>query len=148
MLIKIVTIMWHERATTPLRVIRKSYARFRKHGLGMMKKRLDAEYYALKSGKLDRSGSIQPYRKWIALNEKGIDSPCRVSVRRSPLLSIVVAVEDPSPRFLKVMVNSIRLQSHRGWELCIVYRRSTPRPIVEFFEKIGKKRQEDKSHGV
>jgi len=139
MLIKIVTIMWHERATTPLRVIRKSYARFRKHGLGMMKKRLDAEYYALKSGKLDRSGSIQPYRKWIALNEKGIDSPCRVSVRRSPLLSIVVAVEDPSPRFLKVMVNSIRLQSHRGWELCIVYRRSTPRPIVEFFEKIGKK---------
>lgn len=115
MLRKILYIMWWEKSTSPLRIIRKSYARYRKAGFSKLKKGIDRDYFALRQQIQDEAWI---YRKWIKKNEKDIFKT--ESLEYNPLLSIIVPLSEVSPSYLKQMICSVLSQTYKNWELCIV----------------------------
>ena len=82
----------------------------------------------------------QRYIEWVEESEKlalkqqdRLDAEAQ-SLRRKPLISIVMPVYNTNPEFLLEAITSVREQSYANWELCIADDASTDphiRPILE-----------------
>lgn len=77
------------------------------------------------------------YRRWIRTHEPTANDLARQASHafaRSPVVSVVVPVYDPPAAFLEAMIESVRTQTYRRWELCLADGASTAshvRPILE-----------------
>ena len=109
--------MWHERMTSPFRVLQKSYARYRKNGLKEVRSHLNREYYSLMPHASSNVITEASYYKWIKKNEK---KRRKVKVLTSkPLISIITPVYNTKKTYLSEMIESVLDQNYANWELCI-----------------------------
>jgi len=111
----------YENGTDPLRVFRKSYARYKKHRLVGMLERLEKEYKKLYPFRAQRATSKHvKYLNWIRENEKNkneiFDKEC---FNDTPLISIIMPVYNTPVQYLEKAIDSVIEQSYPHWELCI-----------------------------
>ncbi len=142
MLKKLALIMWHERATTPFRIIKKSYARWKKFGFWMLKKQLEAEYYALYPLEIQTKGAKKLYKKWQKANENYSNIE---DIESDITISIITPVYNPSLKHFKELAKSITDQYYSNWEWCICDDGSN-KEIIDYIE--GLKRQNSKIKAV
>ncbi|MFG5086326.1 glycosyltransferase family 2 protein [Campylobacter lari] len=115
MIYKMLKISWNERKISPLRIFKKSFARFRRFGYKGMIKRLNREYYPLLN---TCNISRKVYNKWIKINEKD-----RLKTEILPqqfFFSIVMPTYNSNDLFLKQAIKSVLDQTYINYELCIV----------------------------
>ena len=120
---KLVKIMWHERHSTPFRVIEKSYARFKKHGYQGMLERLEREYYRLYPTGGLKIDSKKEYVQWMKKYEANEEE--RERFNYEPLLSIITPTFNSNVTYLVAMLDSVLAQTYSNWELCIADDAST-----------------------
>jgi GT2 family glycosyltransferase len=62
------------------------------------------------------------YRRWIEQNEPGprtLERQRHTLLFPAPLISVLVALDDPEPGALEATVRSVQDQTYRNWELCL-----------------------------
>ncbi|WP_428743708.1 glycosyltransferase family 2 protein [Sulfurimonas sp.] len=126
---KILLIIWHEKSTTPFRIIEKSYARYKKHGWQGMVDRLNKEYYRLypyDSRKVDQE---KFYKRWIKQNEQDILHA--VKLEYNPLISIITPTYNTEKKYLLKMLESVLAQTYTKWELCIADDASSNEDVIQ-----------------
>jgi len=129
--------MWHERLSSPLRILRKSYARYRKNGLKELRSHLNREYYSLIPHASANVSSTKVYEKWIKRNEK---HRTKVKVLTfKPLISIITPVYNTDEKYLVEMIDSVLAQSYARWELCIADDASTSHVTLDVLKKYAQK---------
>jgi len=111
----------YKNGTDPLRVFKKSYARYKKHRLPGMLERLEKEYKKLHPFRAQRATSKHiKYLNWIRENEKNrhqlFDKDLFLI---TPYISIVMPVYNTPVQYLKQAIDSVIEQSYPYWELCI-----------------------------
>ncbi len=109
--------MWYERKKDPFRVIRKSYARFKKNGMKEVRTHLNREYYSLVPEASNNQEKRSTYSQWIRKNEKKIMK--RDDLTFKPLISIITPAYNTEKKYLIAMIRSVLEQSYENWELCI-----------------------------
>ena len=109
--------MWHEKNSTPFRIIQKSYARYKKHGYKGMLDRLEREYYKLYTFDDRKVDQQKFYKKWIEKNEQDILQT--QSLAYQPLISIITPTYNTEKKYLIKMFKSVLAQTYTNWELCI-----------------------------
>ncbi len=79
----------------------------------------------LKAFTASRHQGFDPYREWIGRNDT-LTRADRRAIRRQirtfpqrPLISILLPVYDPQPKFLRLCLESISAQLYPNWELCV-----------------------------
>lgn len=106
--------MWNEKFSSPFRVVRKSYARYRKGGVVNFKQGLNREYFSLVQQVQDDDWI---YKQWIKKNEK--DLLKTKNLFYNPLVSIIVPISDSKSVYFKRMMSSVLFQTYKNWELCV-----------------------------
>lgn len=114
MIYKMLKIAWNERKISPLRIFKKSFARFRRFGYKGMLKRLNREYYPLLN---NCNISRKVYNKWIKINEK--DMLKTETLSQQFFFSIVMPTYNSNDSFLKQTIKSVLDQTYVNYELCI-----------------------------
>lgn len=109
--------MWHEKNTTPLRILQKSYARYKKHGYKGMFERLNREYYKLYPFDGSKVDQYKLYEEWITKNEHDICDTRPLAY--NPLISIITPTYNTEKKYLVKMLESVLAQTYTNWELCI-----------------------------
>ncbi|KVC51153.1 glycosyltransferase family 2 protein [Burkholderia diffusa] len=116
-------------------VMRKAYGIFRREGLAGVKSRIAW----LRAG---APGIVDPnlYAEWIRRYDR-LDDATRSAIRERiagfdnpPVISVVMPVYNPDPKWLAEAIESIRGQLYPHWELCIADDVSTEpaiRPLLE-----------------
>jgi len=95
-------------------MIKKSYARYRRGGVGEFKQGLNREYFSLIQEKVDHETIC---RKWIKKNEKDILKTEPLAY--NPLISIITPTHNTEKKYLVKMIESVLAQTYANWELCI-----------------------------
>ncbi len=134
---KILYILWHERGTSPLRVLRKSYARYRKNGMKEVRSHLNREYYSLVPHASNNITAESAYQKWIKKNEKQ-RKKVRVLEYR-PLISIIMPTYNTEEIYLVQAIESVRDQSYSRWELCIADDASVSQETIDVLNQYALK---------
>ncbi len=130
---KILHIMWNERSHTPTRVIRKSHARYKRHGWKGMISRLNKEHVMLNLYETNHSGKVTDYKKWIEKNEKNIS---KVEILNfNPLISIITPTYNTPKKYLLEMLESVLAQTYTNWELCIADDASTNQDLIKILKE-------------
>lgn len=114
---KLPLIMWNDRYDNPLRVVAKSYARYKRHGWNGMMDRLDKEYVKLNLYETNNLRKNPDYQIWIRNNESDILNI--KSLEFTPLFSIITATYNIDKKYLVEMIESVIAQTYENWELCI-----------------------------
>jgi len=109
--------MWHEKNTTPLRILQKSYARYKKHGYEGMFDRLNREYYKLYPFDGSKVDQYKLYQEWITKNEDGVFDTKPLIY--NPLISIITPTYNTEKKYLIKMLESVFAQTYTNWEVCI-----------------------------
>ena len=130
---KILYIMWVERKTSPLRVLRKSYARYRKNGMKEVRSQLNREYYSLAPHASSNKATKSAYKRWIKKNEKR-KLKAKVLPYR-PLISIITPTYNTDTVYLIQMLQSVLAQKYANWELCIADDASTSEETIDVLKK-------------
>jgi len=130
---KFLLIIWSEKKTTPFRVVYKSYARYKKHGIDGMIVRLNKEYKSVYPNSRNSVSDKVAYKKWIKFNEVDIDL-CE-NLIYEPLISIVIPVYNTDKKYLKEMLDSVFSQTYKNYELCIADDASSNSQTVELIEE-------------
>ncbi len=120
-----------------LRILRKSYSRYRKHRFYGMLERLEKEYKKLHPYRFQRSTQRHiTYLNWIRENEKNrIDSFDINMLKRTPLISVVMATYNTPEAYLKKAIDSVINQTYPYWELCIADDASHDKHTLHLLEK-------------
>ena len=124
----------------PLRIVEKSYARYKKHGRVGMLERLEKEYNKLHPHNvLKNSTSLFSYQKWIKKNE--IESYHTLPLEYNPLISVLIPTYNTPIDLLKKCLNSVLQQSYKNFEISIADDASSSeetRQILQEYEKSHK----------
>jgi len=124
-----------KKGTDPLRIFKKSWARYRKHGFDGMYLRLENEYknivknYERKKGVEEKK--VDVYQQWIEQNEYfKIDN-----LPTYPFFSIIIPVYNTDPKFLTQAIESALNQKYDNFEICIADDCSTSSETLEVLKK-------------
>lgn len=93
---------------------------------------------SIKGGiKVNRNDYLQWIRRydWITDNKRKSIIECINKFSYSPLISIVMPVFNPNPKWLEEAINSVQKQLYSNWELCIADDASTNPEIRLLLEK-------------
>jgi len=129
--------MWHERNSTPLRIIKKSYARYKRHGFDGMMSRLDKEYYRRYPANGKKVNPDEVYKKWMEKNEQDILK--REKLEYHPLISIITPTYNTHEKYLTGMLESVLAQTYPHWELCIADDASSNKETLHQLNVYGQK---------
>jgi len=131
----------HDSHTDLFRILKKSYARYKKHGRRGMLERLDKEYKKIHPYKVQRATSKYiAYINWIRKNEKNIHEPLSTSeYPYQPMISIVMPTYNTPEDFLKKAIESVIAQSYQNWELCIADDASSDKKTLHLLNEYRKK---------
>ena len=133
---KTALIIWNERKEEPFRILKKSYARYKKHGWQGMTERIHKEYAKLNLSETNNLEKKSDYRKWIEKNERDILQT--KPLQKKPLVSIITPTYNTQKRYLTEMIESVLAQTYTNWELCIADDASTqPETLktLQYYEK-------------
>ncbi len=131
--------MWNERKDEPLRVIKKSYARYKKHGKGGMIERLYKEYdklYPPLEKRRAQQSQKDTYTQWIMKNEADIFKV--EPLKYNPKISIITPTYNTDEKYLQEMINSVLDQTYTNWELCIADDASINYDTIKLLQKYEK----------
>lgn len=120
-----------------LRILKKSYARYKKHQFQGMIDRLGKEYKKLHPYRFQRStpGHIA-YMNWIRDNEIEYIEPLDNDLlEQMPVISVVMTVYNVPKEYLKKAIDSVINQTYPYWELCIVDDASQNRHTIPMLKK-------------
>lgn len=109
-----------------LAVLRRLVVFARRRGLRRTAQRL-AEELADAASRLLRGASH--YELWFAEQQRRSLASLSGDEPEFPLISVIVPVCDPDPRWLRAAIDSVHAQRHAGWQLCLVDDAST-RPSI------------------
>ncbi len=75
------------------------------------------------------------YAEWLGKNSAASTPAEPVQDAQGPLISVLLAVSDPSEDFLRRAIDSVRVQTYRNWELCLAAASTPPhvRPMLDAF---------------
>ncbi len=145
-----IAIMKHDKTKgeDPLRIFKKSYARYRKHSLSGMIERLEKEYKSLHPYRVQRcTPHYSAYLNWIRENEKNNNKVFDKDLfAHSPLISVVMAAYNTPTEYLKKAIDSVLNQSYPHWELCIADDASTDEKTVQLLNEYIKKDERIRVH--
>ncbi|MEA1953748.1 MAG: glycosyltransferase [Campylobacterota bacterium] len=104
-----------------LRIIKKSYARYKKNGLNGMMEKLDKEYIRIHPFRQQKSSSEHTsYLNWIKENEDNSNDLFNKDLfNYTPLISIIMPTYNTPMQYLKKAIDSVIDQSYPYWEICI-----------------------------
>ena len=124
-----------------LRVFRKSYARYKKHGMPGMLERLGKEYKQLYPFRVQRATSRHvKYLNWIRENEKNKHVEyIPGTYTDTPLISIIMPVYNTPIQYLRKALDSVIEQSYPNWELCIADDASDDNHILNLLRDYAEK---------
>ncbi|WP_457560454.1 glycosyltransferase family 2 protein, partial [Caminibacter sp.] len=131
----------YKKGDDPLRIFKKSWARYKKHGFLGMKYRLEKEWLKLNPNVTqinnqqfnDRISSRYIYQapKLTEEIKKEIKN-----FQKKPLISIIMSVFNVEPKWLKKAIESAENQWYDNCELCIADDASTKKETKEFLKTI------------
>lgn len=138
----------HHKGEDSLRIYKKSYARYKKHGLFGMIERLEKEYKMLHPYKVQRSSSqYTTYLNWIRENEHHNNEEFDESLfDHTPLISIIMATYDTPVEYLKKALDSVLEQSYPHWELCIADDASNDTEVLQLLTEYMKNNERINVH--
>ncbi len=124
-----------------LRIIKKSYARWKKHGYGGMLERLSREYKAAHTHTIQESLPEHIlYLNWIQHNEQDIHHSLDAEkYPYQPLISIVMPTFNGQKKYLSKAIDSVVNQTYPNWELCIADDASFLQETIDTLEEYSKK---------
>ena len=131
----------HKSDTDTLRILKKSYARYKKHHWTGMLERLEKEYRKLHPFRIQRASSVHiDYLNWIRKNERNHNHEIfdKDLFDYTPLISIVMPTYNTPIPYLKKALDSVLDQSYPHWELCIADDASTNEDTLSLLHKYMK----------
>jgi len=134
---KILYIIWSDLPFQPLRLIEKSYARYKRGGVKEVKKHINREYYALYPQETTLASIVSSYEEWIQINEK--NNLMVKPLQFSPLISIIVPIYNTDKKYLIEMIESVLAQTYKHWELCIADDASSNQETIEVLKQYKSK---------
>ncbi|MEA2048174.1 MAG: glycosyltransferase family 2 protein [Campylobacterota bacterium] len=130
---KILYILWYNRKTSPLSIIKKSYMRYQENGMKEVRSQLNREYYSLVPHASNNKKTKASYKKWIKKNEQ---NKFKVKVLSfNPLISIITPTYNTDKMYLTQMIESVLAQKYANWELCIADDASTSLETLAVLKK-------------
>ncbi len=137
---KFLLIAWHDltQGDDPLRVFKKSYARYRKHGLQRMYEKLQSEYTQIQAHRNPHKESHKAYQKWIEQYEDSTATELAL-LDYTPTISIIMPTYNTPKRYLEEAIGSVLAQSYTHWELCIADDASSDPEIHNTLQTIEQK---------
>ncbi len=131
----------HKNDTDTLRILRKSYARYKKYDWNGMLERLEKEYSKLHPFRVQQAASRHiAYLNWIRENEKNKNDLFDKDLfHYTPLISVIMPTYNTPMQYLKKAIDSVISQSYPNWELCIADDASTNKETIETLEEYEKK---------
>ncbi len=124
-----------------LRILKKSYPIYKKHGFFGMLERLEKEYKKLHPHRLQRSTANHIiYLNWIKENERNHKDSFDVDMpKKTPLISVVMTTYNTPEIYLEKAINSVIGQIYPYWELCIADDASQNKQTTDLLKKYEKK---------
>ncbi|RUM44595.1 MAG: glycosyltransferase family 2 protein [Hydrogenimonas sp.] len=137
---KFLTVAWHDlkRGKDPLRIFKKSYARYKKHGFDGMYIRLENEYRKVRPETLLNEESPSSYETWVKEFETNTISSTQ-PLKHYPLISIIMPTFNTQKEYLTKAITSVINQTYPHWELCIADDASTNEETLKVLRKFEKK---------
>jgi len=121
----------------PRAALRKAWNLYRRHGMAGVRHGLAiVSMRALRPGAAERNDYAAWVRRYDTLDEQGRAALCaRVAAVDCPLISILMPVYNPEPRWLEAAIESVRAQIYPNWELCIADDASTDPAVQEVLRR-------------
>jgi len=140
MILKIMQIAFvdMQNGLDPSRILKKSWARYKKHGFKGMYVRLENEYrfvnpkYIPKYHIISNDIETDNYKTWIENSEQNIKYSTLIY---EPLFSIIMPVYNTDTLFLDEAIKSVLNQNYTNWELCIADDASTDDEVLKVLKK-------------
>ena len=131
----------HDGITRALAGARRVVRRDGLAGLTDALRRLHQQTYAAQDARTPAVAPAAVYRDWIAQYDTLTDDD-RARIRAhidampvKPLISVVLPVYDPKPKFLDAAIKSVRCQLYPHWELCVADDASTRAKVRAVLER-------------
>ncbi len=138
-----ISIIRHDNALgrDKFRIFRKSYARYKKHGVSGMLERLEREYRKLRPYEMQSVSSEHiAYLDWIRENEKDSQDIFEKELfSHTPLISVVISTYNTPIVYLKKAIDSVIGQTYPNWELCIADDASKDKGVLDLLRKYEEK---------
>ncbi|QCT94703.1 glycosyltransferase [Caminibacter mediatlanticus TB-2] len=119
----------YQNNTDPLRIIKKSYARFKRFGLKGMIERLNKEYNIIVKTNI--------FYKYNIPHQTDKEREEIERFEKKPLISIIMPVYNVEERWLKLAIESVERQWYKNWELCIVDDASTREETKKYLKSLN-----------
>jgi len=113
-----------------LRIFKKSWARYKKHGFNGMIERLEKEYNKLYPEKNKEINTLNDYEKWLKKEIFEIKQ-----LKYTPFFSIIIPVYNTNPKYLKYAIDSALNQKYENFEICISDDASTNNETLKLLKK-------------
>ena len=121
-------LVWHLPKHALFRHLYTFYGAYRLSGTQGVRVALSRAYYQWVPHARTYEPSTKQYYKWIAKNEA--NQTKLESLEHEPLISIITPTYNSSPKYLKLMIESVLAQGYRHWELCIADDASTSKETL------------------
>ena len=129
-------LVWYLPKHALFRHLYALYKAYRENGTQGVRVALSRAYYQWVPHARTYEPSTKEYYKWIVKNET--NEITLEPFSKEPLVSIITPTYNSSPKYLKLMIESVLAQGYRHWELCIADDASTSKEtllMLDAYEK-------------
>jgi len=122
----------------PLRIFKKSYARYQRLGYEGMINRLEKEYSLVDSTYyMTLADNKKAYALWMKYQKEREVS--RELLTYTPLISVIIPTYNTPPHYLKACIESVLSQIYKNFEICIADDASSNQETLEVLKEYEKK---------
>jgi len=126
----------YKKGKKPLRILKKSYKRYKKHRFVGMLDGLEDQYRKIHPYSVQRVTTLKTrYEKWMRENETHKHEVFKKNnFKHRPLISIIMPTYNTPVQYLKKAIDSVLDQSYPHWELCIADDASSNQKTISLLE--------------